>query len=351
MKATPYFFVVCQTGAESALKAALCQPNSPFRLAFSRPGFLTLKSDLSLPPWTKALPAHPLVRTCGQALQPIVAETAQELASKLLNLVSDLEFDHIHVWERDTLLPGTHGFEPGVSPLAQAVAEILQHHLKDRLRLASLSINEIAPHESRVLDLIRIDGRQWWLGMHRVTNIEGAWPGGVYPILPPSMMISRAYLKIAEAIAWSKLPFQIGDEIVEIGSSPGGASQFLLDIGLKVTGIDPAEMDPRILDQPNFRFVRARSRDLKRRFFSRFRWLVCDANVAPSYTLDAVQDIVTHPSNRIEGVILTIKLSSWKQVQEIPTVLSRLQSWNFPSPCARQLSFNRREYCLAAVRR
>ena len=49
-----------------------------------------------------------------------------------------------------------------------------------------------------------------------------------------------------EALQWSRLPVQKGDAVVEIGSAPGGACQRLLEGGLKVTGVDPSEMDASI---------------------------------------------------------------------------------------------------------
>ena len=45
-------------------------------------------------------------------------------------------------------------------------------------------------------------------------------------------------------MAWSDLPLEPDDECVEIGCAPGGASQALLERGLFVTGIDPADVDP-----------------------------------------------------------------------------------------------------------
>ena len=161
-------------------------------------------------------------------------------------------------------------------------------------------------------------------------------------------MISRAYLKIAEAIPWSRLPFHAGDRVVEIGSSPGGACQRLLDLGAQVVGIDPADMDERIASNPRFEHWRSKSQQVKRRLFKTFRYLICDANVAPNYTLDTVEAIVTYPTSKFRGLILTIKLSTWEHAKEIPQHIARVKSWGFERVEARQLAHNRREYCLVA---
>jgi 23S rRNA (cytidine2498-2'-O)-methyltransferase len=347
---TPYSFVICQVGAESTIKSSICEPNGPFRLSFSRPGFVTLKSDLAIGPWSKAIPTSPFIRIAGHAFEKCEFDTAEELAATIIDKYGNLDFQSVHVWQRDAAAPGWHNFEPGVSPLADSVAQVLQSKLESNGDLRHKNVNTVSPIDSRVLDIVGIDSNVWWIGTHLVQETYQGWPGGVLPILPPKNMISRAYLKMAEALAWSRLPIEVGDAVVEIGSSPGGASQRLLDLGLQVTGIDPAEMAEEIMNHPDFTYIQGRSLQIKRRFFAKFRWLVCDANVAPNYTLDTVEAIVTHPSNKLKGLLLTIKLSEWELATELPDHLARVQSWGFTNVRARQLSFNRREYCLAANR-
>lgn len=166
----------------------------------------------------------------------------------------------------------------------------------------------------------------------------------------PPVMVSRAYLKMAESLAWSGLPFQAGDQVVEIGSAPGGAAQRLLDLGMFVTGIDPAEMDPVILEHTRFQHWRSKSSGIKRRNYHKFKWLVADANVAPNYTLDCVGDIVSYPSSRLQGLILTLKLSSYDLLDQLGNYLDRIRGWGFTRVQARQLGHNRRELCVVAAR-
>ena len=81
------------------------------------------------------------------------------------------------------------------------------------------------------------------------------------------------------------------------------------------------------------------------------QWLLCDINVAPSYTLDAVEEIVTNqPVNRIRGLILTLKLADWRLAEEIVGWQERIRKLGFKTVKTRQLAFNRREICLVAVR-
>jgi 23S rRNA (cytidine2498-2'-O)-methyltransferase len=204
---------------------------------------------------------------------------------------------------------------------------------------------------SRLLELIIDRPDRWWVAARAIKSRYDRWPGGIPHLPEEGDPISRAYFKIAEAIAWSGIQIRVGEPIVEIGSSPGGACQWLLQAGAKVTGIDPAEMDPRILAHPHFTHWRKRSLQVKRKWFRAFRIMVCDANVTPNYTLDTVEAIVTYPTSRFRALILTMKLPEWELAKAIPEHLDRVRSWGYESVEARQLSTNRREYCLVARRR
>lgn len=347
---SPYIYFSCQHGAESTLKPELCGEGSPYRLAYSQKGFVTLKTELSIPPWSKALPESPLIRSRGHVLGQFNGDNSNQLIDEIFAKIDGLDWQALHVWQRDIAQPGWHGFEPGRSALAEMIAEQIRARLTTSGDSRSHSINKIVPAETKLVEIIVDDPNRWWVGARTVQSTEDGWPGGVYAIASPENMISRAYLKITEAIAWSGIPFKAGDRVVEIGSSPGGACQRLLDLGLMVTGVDPADMDPIIADHPRFEHWRSRSLQVKRKLFKPFRYLVCDANVAPNYTLDTVEAIVSYPTSRIKGMLLTIKLSSWEHAQYIPEHIERVRSWGFNEVRARQLSHNRREYCLYAFR-
>ena len=103
-----------------------------------------------------------------------------------------------------------------------------------------------------------------------------------------------------------------------------------------------------MLAHPRFTHIRKRGADVRRREFRGVRWLVADMNVAPAYTLTTVEQIVTHPGTRIEGLLLTLKLIDWVLAAEVPGYLDRIRSWGFSQVAARQLAHNRQEICVAA---
>ena len=72
-------------------------------------------------------------------------------------------------------------------------------------------------------------------------------------------------------------------------------------------------------------------------------------NVAPNYTLDAVEDIVMNKQVSIRGLILALKLVEWDLAWNIPQYLDRIRSWGFNVIKARQLQHTRQEICVAAL--
>ncbi|MFO0940884.1 MAG: hypothetical protein U0930_08955 [Pirellulales bacterium] len=366
-----FVFLVCQHGTESVLKQFLLYPNSPFRLAYSRPGLLTFKLDQPV-----SIPQHPLIRLAGRVIGQIEGQGGLEMAEHLKQLafssgqivktaslrpatsaiqtnndsrgavgVTFLAWEQLHIFERDRAETGMFGFEPGTSPLSTEVGGLARQVLGNQLQ-----INQIVEKGTRVLDCVLVDPNHWLVGWHSAEQVFETWPGGVFPVTEPADMISRAYLKMAEGIAWSALPFSAGDKVVEVGSAPGGASQRLLDMGMHVTGVDPAEMDPMLLEHSRFEHWRSKSSAVKRKNYAKFRWLVADANVAPNYTLDCVGDIVNYPTSRIDGLILTLKLSSYELLDNLDEYLERIASWGFSRVGARQLGHNRHELCVVAQR-
>ena len=200
-----------------------------------------------------------------------------------------------------------------------------------------------------MLDCVLVEPDEWWVGYHRAADTASCWPGGLFFAPAPPDAVSRAYLKMEESLAWSGLPVRPGDLCVEIGSAPGGSSQALLNRGLRVIGIDPADMDPRVVAHPNFEHWKKRGADVRRREFRKVRWLTADMNVAPRYTLDTVEAIVTHSEVHIDGLLLTLKLMDGTPAMEVPEYLKRVSSWGYAQVEARQLHHNRHDFCLAAM--
>jgi 23S rRNA (cytidine2498-2'-O)-methyltransferase len=342
-----FFFATCQVRAEAALKAEISRRWPGFRFSFSRPGFLTfrLPGDHGL-----ALDFDPrsvFARAWGFSLGTVVGPRVASRAAKLARALAGRRFDALHVWQRDTAPCGEHGFEPHVTPEAREAEAALRALWPTS---GAPGPQRIAEASQSVIDCVLVDPDMWWIGQHVAGAGETRFPGGLREIEIPGDAVSRAYVKMKEALAWSGLGVQAGQRIVEIGCAPGGASQALLDEGLNVIGIDPAKVDPCVLAHPRFTHVQKRGSEVRRRELRGVRWLAADMNVAPNYTLDTVESLVTHPTVHVRGLLLTLKLLDWKLAEQIPEYLQRIRSWGYAHVRAKQLAHNRQEICVTAAK-
>lgn len=349
---TRFLFAACQPGFEAALKHEVARRHPDLRFAFSRPGFVTFRVADDADPSTATLRCA-FARTWGYSLGKVIGNDARALARDAWMLAAQARdaapFRHLHVWQRERALPGDEGFDPAVAtPADTAGTELLARR---PAAAAVPALNAEATSGDNVLDCVLVEPHEWWLGWHRAAAPETRWPGGVPPIAAPPDMISRAYLKLEEALRWSELPIKADDRCIEIGSAPGGSCVALLERGCYVTGIDPAEMDLRVLANPRFTHVRARAREVPRAAFRGARWLMSDTNVAPKHTLDTVEAIVKARDVRLEGLVLTLKLTDPRLTAQLPAFHKRIRGWGYRHVRARQLAFNRQEVCVVATER
>ncbi|MGB1708010.1 MAG: SAM-dependent methyltransferase [Rubripirellula sp.] len=343
MKPT-FAMLSCACGAEQVVKTEMADEG--WRLAFSRPGFVTAKNDQDVP-----LPNGVFVRTASRSLGQVRGSQANamvaELASQLAeNDPNGQKFDQLHVWPKDRVPIGRFGFEPGADEVSSVVSDAVYSGLNETW-LKCDAPNRIAQPGDRVLDLVLVDPSHWFMGVHEATVWPTRWPGAVQPIQPLNEPVSRAYYKAAESITWSGFDMQPGDLAVEIGSAPGGACGRLLELGLRVIGVDPAEMDPRINQHPNFQHIRARGGDLPRRQFRGAKWLLVDSNVRPDQTLTTIENIVTHRQSDFVGLLITLKIGDYSSASLIDTWFDRIVRWKPSHVQVRQLARNKCEVCFA----
>ena len=355
---TPQFlFAVCQYGAELPLKHEIAHGPIPARPAFSRPGFVTFKLEAPCDtPEQFQLPAT-FARSFGFSLGKVRGELTSDLVAQTWKLPAleafqaTHEIADLHVWQRDTSPPGARGFEPGPTELAQAVEQALRKQSTvETLRTMPDAPRPPSRRNRWVLDVVLVEPGEWWVGCHRTTRRIDCYPGGILPLTLPEHAVSRAHLKMQEALQWSVLPSSQGDRCVDLGCAPGGASQALLEYGLEVLGVDPAEVAPEVLAHPRFTHIRRRSLDVPHKQLRGVQWLTADINAVPSYTLDAAEQIVKNDLTNIRGMILTLKLTDWKLAEDLPNLVERVRSWGYRDVRTRQLASNRQEICLVALR-
>jgi len=339
--------VTCQSGADAALKAEMARRWPELKPGFTRPGFATFRLPETHQPGRELNLRCAFPRFAAFTLASISADTPAEAAAQLWRSVADVPAQQLHVFSRDGASPAEREFHPGVGPgLEEAEAALIAAAPAER----KVQVNRLVKPDKLILDCVLVKPLQWWIGYHWGTSPPARWPGGVPHYRLPENAVSRAYLKMREAIAWSRFPMDAGDRCAELGSAPGGGTQALLGRGLHVMGIDPAQMDPVVLAHPRFQHIRKRGDDLKRREYRGIRWLTADINVVPEEALRVVQSIVTHQDVSIRGLILMLKLRDWNLADKLPDYIQRVKDWGYRHVRARQLAYNRREVCLAAIK-
>jgi 23S rRNA (cytidine2498-2'-O)-methyltransferase len=355
-----FIFMTCRAGAETALKQEVARAMPAWRVAYSRPGFVTFKcgdgkavgdKELAQLHWTFA---HSVGISLGKLSGTELAEMAREvwrLAADTVRADAKSVLD-LHVWQREPTLD-EEGKGTFTTPLSAEIEAAIRSVAPKTLQIerSNPAPRRASLRNSLVLDVVLVETGEWWIGYHRAVRRNERWPGGVIPVRLPPHAVSRAYAKLEEALQWSDLPLAGEDECVEVGCAPGGASQALLDRGLFVTGIDPADVDAAVKGHPRFRHLKKRGSDVRRQEFVGVRWLVADMNIAPEDTLAEVESIVTNPQVSIRGLILTLKFSEWGVSSRIPEFVERVRGWGFRDVRTRQLVTGGQEICLVALRR
>lgn len=331
-----FLLVSCRGGAEAAVVERQQQLLPGLRKAAWRRGLVTFRlggpAALADPP-DDFFPDLVFARSCVRSLGQVSGGDDAERAAKTAELVGGDGWQRVHVWRR----------EPGSELPVDGIRGCL------RTALGVTAEGAVTVPGDLVLDCVLDSPERWWIGWHRAAAGSSVWPGGLYPAALPATAVSRAWLKLDEAIALFGVPLVAGQRAVELGSAPGGASQRLLEAGLEVVGVDPALVDPRVAAHPRFRQWRMRARDVKLREFRPFDWIVCDMNIDPISTMEALGRVVTATGVRPRGIIATLKLPEWSRARSLPEWLDAFRGWGF-EPTARQLSTGGREVCVVARR-
>jgi len=347
-----FFFSTCGVGAEAAFKREVAQMFPSVRNAFARPGFVSFKAETPLP--DDFLNRSVFARTVSVSLGKVETDCPSQLATGVWKIASEhrLFINRAHVFRRDPLPVGDQGFEPHIPP---ELVDIHRHIVEQSptAKFLGTGANDMchpAKSGETVLDVVMIEPNLFFVGTHSVTEtspIHSRYSGGILPIALPSDAVSRAYLKFGEGFHWSGIVLSSEDVCLDIGASPGGCSQFLLQQGVKVFGVDPGVIHPAVLYHPRFTHIRTRVKDAKRSLFRDARWITADMNVAPNYTLDVLEEIVTKTPS-VLGLLFTLKLSRWELAEKLPMMLDRIRAWVFSDVRAKHLVFNRQEVSVVA---
>lgn len=300
-----FYFVLTNTEAEPLLKSELSIGYPQFKLSYSRPGFLTFKSEFAMnfSPW--------MCRLSGVCLGK---KTIEELAG----------LPKAWFWKRDE------AFE---SPEA----------------LVQLNDRSLFKVGEKVTLIMMVGANDFWLGEYVLKKTHFQTPGEVSSIEKRDDLPSRAYYKIAEAYEAFDLPMDQQEKVLELGSAPGGASLFLLEQDLIVYGVDPAEMNKEILKNYDFKHLKKPFETINEDNFKEdVDWIISDINLPPSVVMQEVDRFLTF--TRPRGVVLTLKMHQERYLRMLKPIVESFKKKGFTYVELKYLPSYRQEICLVALR-
>ncbi|WP_138493475.1 SAM-dependent methyltransferase [Paenibacillus pinistramenti] len=174
------------------------------------------------------------------------------------------------------------------------------------------------------------------------------WNGGAIRFQREEGQISRAKFKLLEAERVFEIDFAGFKHALDIGAAPGGWTSFLLDRGLSVTAVDPAEMNAELLRNPRLTYLKKNADSVS--FGSReFDLLVCDMSWSPKLTAKMVINLLDSLAPGGTAVV-TIKLLSKKPLALIKEIIAMYTDARLQVIRAKQLFHNRDEITLYMIK-
>ncbi len=207
---------------------------------------------------------------------------------------------------------------------------------------------EVVAREADWILSIYASKKKLFMGCSRPRDNLSDWPGGAVRFRKDESLVSRAAFKLLEAERAFGLPLDRFSNALDLGAAPGGWTSVLLDRGLKVTAVDPAEMDESLATHPNLRHIRRNAADVS---FSpgTFDLFVCDMSWDPYHTCRIVSELASSVTAGGSGII-TLKLMHRKPLQTIDD-LTEEYGRHFDVRQVKQLFHNREEVTIWVKRK
>jgi 23S rRNA (cytidine2498-2'-O)-methyltransferase len=299
-----FYFALTNPEAEGLLKQEVAHSWPTLRPSYSRPGFMTFKGDEK-----------------KVAFNPLMARVSGECLGKK---------------SRAEVLAFPRAWIFSLNPDQPMPPELLALSEKSLFKVGEI-----------VTLVVMVKSEEFWVGSYRLERTHMQTPGEVSSILLRETP-SRAYYKLAEAWEVFELDFCPGQRVLELGSAPGGASQFLLEQEMKVLGVDPGKMDEVILGHKNFRHLpRALESLTQDKLPEDVDWIISDVNLPPTVVLREIERLLGFLSP--EGVVVNLKLNQDKHLQSLESFKQAFKRKGFAQVELKYLPSHRREIALIAT--
>jgi 23S rRNA (cytidine2498-2'-O)-methyltransferase len=193
-----------------------------------------------------------------------------------------------------------------------------------------------------------------YLGISSAEENLSSWPGGARHFAHTAEEISRAEFKLLEALEVFGITLPSKGRALDLGAAPGGWTRLLLESGLHVVAVDPANLDARLKKRPHLDHYRGYAENyleeaLKKHY--KFDIIVNDMR------MDAREAarLLARASNCLclDGVVISVfKLPhATDEINPLATLKSALNilGTRYDTIQARQLFHNRQEVTVVAA--
>jgi 23S rRNA (cytidine2498-2'-O)-methyltransferase len=170
------------------------------------------------------------------------------------------------------------------------------------------------------------------------------WPGGRARMKLAGDFPSRAARKLAEAFAWLGMAPGSGELCVDLGAAPGGWSWLLLEKKARVIAVDPARMQPALMQNSRLRHVQGSAFDFTPD--EPADWLFCDMAWRPLEVAQMLGRWARQRQTRM--LVANFKLPMKRKVEMLERLRELLAASGFAGIRMRQLYHDREEITLSA---
>ncbi|RKN84145.1 SAM-dependent methyltransferase [Paenibacillus ginsengarvi] len=179
-----------------------------------------------------------------------------------------------------------------------------------------------------------------YIGISEPEQNLSDWPGGAVRFRKEEGQVSRAKFKLLEAEYEFGLDLSRYAKALDIGAAPGGWTSLLLERGVEVTAVDPADLHPDLLGHPKLTFMKRNAGDVKFCEHS-YDLLVCDMSWSPKMMVKLILPLLEalKPGG---AAIITLKLMHGKPFQTVKDCVRAMQP-GMELVKAKQLFHNRDE--------
>jgi len=180
-----------------------------------------------------------------------------------------------------------------------------------------------------------------YFGISTIKDSLSSWALGECRYKYEENQISRAEFKLLEAFEYFDIDVSKYKTALDLGAAPGGWSRVLLNKGLNVVAVDPAELDVSLIENKKLRHYKGLSQDFFRKCKNTYDVIVNDMKMDSKKSIEITTE-ATKYLNKNGVVIMTLKLNPNREYDEVKECIEIIKN-KFEIIGIHQLFHNRSE--------